>query len=201
MFRISQNAQNILGDWGSSRSSPAVDSDSESGEGLWARANEQFTMKEEGEEEGDRISRKWRQSGRATFIVQELPLAPSPVSRPRVALMGNLTLISDVWSTSTSTGMTPSSSDPGVLSRAGDDEIDELEKCYLAHHPDAKWWIPKKGSFHVSIVTCPLRLLSCPTGLCLCLLLSNVIPPFFFKDVSWARFDPQAVYYVGGFGG
>lgn len=106
MFRISQNARNILGDW---ESSSRVELDSVdsglSGGGLWGDAGElkQITMKEEeGEGNGARLAAiKWKQSGQATFIVQELPLSPSPVTRPRVALIGNLTLISDVWSRNT----------------------------------------------------------------------------------------------------
>jgi len=152
--RLSQNAKNILGEapfhlnhfseW--SREQMIINGDKEN--------------IEEVEVEGDRAL-KWKQSGQATFSVQEWPLSPSPVSRPRVALIGNLTLISDVWSSL--------SNSPDHHAVVGDDnELDEIEKCYLAYHPDSRRWLPGRGGFH---------------------------------DIAWARLDPQAVYYVGGFGG
>jgi len=54
----------------------------------------------------------------------------------------------------------------------GDSDVDrearQMSSCFLARHPDAKWWVPgRKGAPHVA---------------------------------WWARFDPDAVYYVGGFG-
>jgi hypothetical protein len=59
----------------------------------------------------------------ATIIVQ----APSfDVSKARVAIMGNVTLMS------LSSGKT-------------------VEECYVDRHPDAKGWIPREhGGFHVS---------------------------------------------------
>ncbi|KDQ21437.1 hypothetical protein BOTBODRAFT_150266 [Botryobasidium botryosum FD-172 SS1] len=78
----------------------------------------------------------------ATITVQAPP-SKSPAASPRVALIGNVTLLDN-------------------------DEDKELESCYLERHPDSKWWVPGgKGEFH---------------------------------GVTWARFDPHTVYYVGGFG-
>ncbi|KAF8315813.1 hypothetical protein DL93DRAFT_2096485 [Clavulina sp. PMI_390] len=147
MFRISQNAKNIL-----AKPNPSVHSTDD---------NIQTPLEwSEGDE--DNLLTTWKTSGQATFIVQELPLSPSPVTKPRVSLMGNLTLLSDDWMHVRGTH----SGDPSE-NQDGDDS-DELAECYLSYHPDSKWWIPGRGAFH---------------------------------DVAWARFDPEAVYYVGGFGG
>ena len=113
----------------------------------WENKNEK-----EREDEGRRSRWKWKQSGRATFMVQELPLSPSPVSRPRVALIGNLTLISNVWSASGDIDVTLQERN---WPAANDDELEELEKCYLAYHPDSKWWLPGKSTFHVSFALFP----------------------------------------------
>jgi len=81
----------------------------------------------------------------ATITVQAPP-SRSPAASPRVALIGNVTLLDK-----------------------DNDEGKRLESCYLQKHPDSKWWVPGgKGGFH---------------------------------GVTWARFDPHTIYYVGGFGG
>ena len=120
MFRISQNAQNILLE-------PQPDI---SAEGLDGRDSALYS----GEAE---YGTPWRRTGPATFVVQELPLKSSPVTSPRVSLIGNLTLISDTWLSASN----------GTQSAELID--DEVEACYLERHPDAKWWIPGKGAFHV----------------------------------------------------
>lgn len=138
MFRISQNARNILASPNSLFDAGVLGVPG-SGSG------EQVPMpKDDDASYGNSRKIEWNSSGRATFVVQELPLAPSPVSRPRVSLMGNVTLLSDDWFTS--------SSSTGPLGPEDRDEkygYDALESCYLAHHPDSKWWIPGKGAFHV----------------------------------------------------
>ncbi|OCF37309.1 hypothetical protein I316_01218 [Kwoniella heveanensis BCC8398] len=54
----------------------------------------------------------------------------SPMSRGRVALMGNMEFLKDL----------------------PQNEIDELSECYTTHHPDAKYWIPGRAdSPHTSI--------------------------------------------------
>ncbi|TEB37402.1 hypothetical protein FA13DRAFT_1726492 [Coprinellus micaceus] len=69
-------------------------------------------------------------------------------SRPRVSLLGNITVFTDIHSV------------PGR---------EAIQGCYLEKHRDAKWWLPDdEGAAHVSY---------------------------------WARFDPKAVYFIGGFGG
>lgn len=129
MFRISQNARNILAN------NPASTAND-----LTSSAQQQTHISDDVPSSSERKV-EWNISGRATFVVQELPMRPSPVSRPRVALMGNVTLIYDSWFTSP----------PSAQSVEGvrHSMYDELESCYTAHHPDAKWWIPGKGSFHV----------------------------------------------------
>ncbi|EPS97717.1 hypothetical protein FOMPIDRAFT_1166186 [Fomitopsis schrenkii] len=73
---------------------------------------------------------------------------PHPnASRPRVSLIGNVTIFSDV--------------------DAIPDE-EEMKACYTAKHPDARRWVPGPREPHVAY---------------------------------WARFDPQTIYFVGGFGG
>ncbi|WRT68049.1 uncharacterized protein IL334_005024 [Kwoniella shivajii] len=54
----------------------------------------------------------------------------SPMSRGRVALMGNVTTLRDI----------------------SKDESRELSKCYTSYHPDSKYWLPgNEDSPHVSI--------------------------------------------------
>ncbi|WVR06588.1 hypothetical protein IAU60_003620 [Kwoniella sp. DSM 27419] len=54
----------------------------------------------------------------------------SPMSRGRVALMGNMT----------------------VLSHPDKHQTQALESCYTRHHPDARYWLPgRAGSPHMSI--------------------------------------------------
>ncbi|KAL0956364.1 hypothetical protein HGRIS_002512 [Hohenbuehelia grisea] len=66
--------------------------------------------------------------------------------KPRIALVGNVTIFRD--------------------RRAADEAA--IKRCYLAKHPDARWWLPDDDdAAHLSY---------------------------------WARFDPQTVYFVGGFG-
>ncbi|KAI8993002.1 pyridoxamine 5'-phosphate oxidase-domain-containing protein [Trametes punicea] len=67
-------------------------------------------------------------------------------SRPRVSLIGNVTLFPDL-------SLTP--------------DLARIQACYLAQHPDAWRWLPGPREPHVAY---------------------------------WARFDPHAVYFVGGFG-
>lgn len=75
--------------------------------------------------------------------------SPVPAaSRPRVSLLGNITVFTDIGS---------------VPDRSA------IQECYLAKHRDARWWLPDdKDAAHIAY---------------------------------WARFDPQAIYFVGGFGG
>ncbi|KAG2015775.1 hypothetical protein CC2G_009010 [Coprinopsis cinerea AmutBmut pab1-1] len=75
--------------------------------------------------------------------------SPIPAaSKPRVSLMGNVTVF-------TTTNDIP--------------DLATIKQCYLAKHPDAKWWLPDDDdAAHLAY---------------------------------WARFDPHAVYFVGGFGG
>jgi len=73
--------------------------------------------------------------------------AQPDASRPRVSLIGNVTVFTDV--------------------DAIPDE-EEMKTCYVSKHPDARRWIPGPGEPHVAY---------------------------------WARFDPETIYYVGGFGG
>ncbi|TFY69159.1 hypothetical protein EVJ58_g579 [Rhodofomes roseus] len=68
-------------------------------------------------------------------------------SRPRVSLIGNVTVFTDV-------------------DAIPDEEA--MKACYVAKHPDARRWVPGPREPHVAF---------------------------------WARFDPQTIYYVGGFGG
>ncbi|TFK23656.1 hypothetical protein FA15DRAFT_670250 [Coprinopsis marcescibilis] len=69
-------------------------------------------------------------------------------SRPRVSLLGNVTVF-------TETSKVP--------------DLATIKECYLAKHPDARWWLPDdEDAAHLAY---------------------------------WARFDPHAVYFVGGFGG
>ena len=156
--RLSQNAKNILGEdneppshvnhfseWSSERFGAYHRGSHAASEQMIINGDKESIEKVE--VEGGMVL-KWKQSGQATFSVQEWPLSPSPVSRPRVALIGNLTLISDVWSSSNS---------PDHRTMVDDDnELDEIEKCYLAYHLDSRRWLPGKGGFHVS---CFLRLL------------------------------------------
>lgn len=145
MFRISQNARNIL----ASTSTTPKNS-------LSNAYDEQVPiMSEERETAAEKI--EWKMSGRATFVVQELPLSHSPVSRPRVSLVGNVTLLSDSWSTPSSSSSYPL---PSAQENTEEEEalLDELASCYVKYHPDAKWWVPGKGVFHVSttsISSCP----------------------------------------------
>jgi len=65
----------------------------------------------------------------ATMTVQApLSSSHSPVSQPRVALMGNVTVFANEDNASS--------------------VDDEIEACYLARHPDARWWLPGKSGFH-----------------------------------------------------
>ncbi|CAE6478930.1 unnamed protein product [Rhizoctonia solani] len=76
-----------------------------------------------------------------------------PAAAARVALMGNVTVFYGVT---------------GEGDTEADREARQMSDCFLARHPDAKWWVPgRPGAPHVA---------------------------------WWARFDPQAVFYVGGFG-
>ncbi|KAI0663493.1 pyridoxamine 5'-phosphate oxidase-domain-containing protein [Cubamyces menziesii] len=50
-------------------------------------------------------------------------------SRPRVSLMGNVTVFPD-------------------LSRTPD--LASIQACYIAHHPDARWWLPGPREPHVA---------------------------------------------------
>ncbi|WVF68776.1 hypothetical protein IAT40_003548 [Kwoniella sp. CBS 6097] len=54
----------------------------------------------------------------------------SPMSRGRVALIGNMEVLRDL----------------------PEKDVDELSKCYTTYHPDAKYWLPgRKDSPHMSI--------------------------------------------------
>ncbi|KAF8606186.1 hypothetical protein BDV93DRAFT_521035 [Ceratobasidium sp. AG-I] len=86
-------------------------------------------------------------------LLRSRQMARGPAASARVALMGRVKVMYGV------TG-------------EGDSDVDrearQMSSCFLARHPDAKWWVPgRKGAPHVA---------------------------------WWARFDPEAVYYVGGFG-
>ncbi|KAG9089152.1 hypothetical protein FRC07_012397, partial [Ceratobasidium sp. 392] len=88
--------------------------------------------------------RNWRRS---------LKFERGPAASARVALMGRVNV---------KYGVT------GEGESEDDKEARQMSSCFLARHPDAKWWVPgRKGAPHVA---------------------------------WWARFDPEAVYYVGGFG-
>ncbi|EKM54482.1 uncharacterized protein PHACADRAFT_258359 [Phanerochaete carnosa HHB-10118-sp] len=67
-------------------------------------------------------------------------------SRARVALIGNVTIFTDLHSAP---------------------ERERIEACYVAQHPDARHWLPGPHEPHIAY---------------------------------WARFDPQSIYFVGGFG-
>ncbi|KAF9505767.1 hypothetical protein BS47DRAFT_1306170, partial [Hydnum rufescens UP504] len=83
----------------------------------------------------------------AASITVQAPLSHSPVTKPRVALVGSVTVLGNDTAHA---------------------DIQDIEECYLDRHPDSKFWLPGKSGF---------------------------------SDASWARFDPSAIYYVGGFGG
>ncbi|KAF4598236.1 hypothetical protein EYR38_006632 [Pleurotus pulmonarius] len=76
-------------------------------------------------------------------VSSALPAARSP----RVSLIGNVTVY-------TNTTLVPNRN--------------AIQSCYLARHPDARWWLPEDDdAAHIAY---------------------------------WARFDPESVYFVGGFG-
>ncbi|QRV82554.1 pyridoxamine 5'-phosphate oxidase family protein [Ceratobasidium sp. AG-Ba] len=79
-------------------------------------------------------------------------LRRGPAASARVALMGRVSVLYGV------TG-------------EGETEVDQaarqMSSCFLARHPDAKGWVPRRKGTPMA---------------------------------WWARFDPEAVYYVGGFG-
>ncbi|KAF8316478.1 pyridoxamine 5'-phosphate oxidase-domain-containing protein [Cantharellus anzutake] len=58
----------------------------------------------------------------ATFTIRA-PLSLSPVSKPRVALIGSVSAVGP------------------------DNDLDSLEECYVDRHPDATSWIPGKSPF------------------------------------------------------
>lgn len=62
----------------------------------------------------------------ASFMIQA-PLSRSPVTKPRLSLIGNVT----------------------VIEQSSFDAVLELEECYLDRHPDSKFWLPGKAGFHV----------------------------------------------------
>ncbi|CAD6579498.1 MAG: hypothetical protein TREMPRED_002508 [Tremellales sp. Tagirdzhanova-0007] len=88
-------------------------------------------------------------SHHATYTIQ-MPMerSSSPMSRRRVAFIGNITIL-------------PFTDIPKP-------ELAHLEECYTSYHPDASMWLPYQQRH-----------------------------PF---DSMWARFEPQDIYYVGGFG-
>jgi hypothetical protein len=63
--------------------------------------------------------------------------SPARASRARISLIGNVTILPDDIDVETT---------------------DELKSCYLAKHPDAKWWLPgdEDGAHIVSICLLPL---------------------------------------------
>ncbi|KAF8745684.1 hypothetical protein RHS02_01281, partial [Rhizoctonia solani] len=96
----------------------------------------------------------WRGWGKSMFAGWQAKAAErGPAATARVALMGNVTVFYGVT---------------GEGDTEADLEARQMSECFLAKHPDAKWWVPgRPGAPHVA---------------------------------WWARFDPQAVFYVGGFG-
>ncbi|CEL54121.1 hypothetical protein RSOLAG1IB_06832 [Rhizoctonia solani AG-1 IB] len=96
----------------------------------------------------------WRGWGKSMFAGWQAKAAErGPAATARVALMGNVTVFYGVT---------------GEGDTEADVEARQMSECFLAKHPDAKWWVPgRPGAPHVA---------------------------------WWARFDPQAVFYVGGFG-
>ncbi|KAJ1305745.1 hypothetical protein OPQ81_010477 [Rhizoctonia solani] len=104
----------------------------------------------------NRITAGWRGWGKSMFGGWQAKSAIAergPAATARVALMGNVTVLYGVT---------------GEGDTEADREAHQMSDCFLARHPDAKWWVPgHPGAPHVA---------------------------------WWARFDPQAVYYVGGFG-
>ncbi|PVF97738.1 hypothetical protein CPB86DRAFT_413028 [Serendipita vermifera] len=63
----------------------------------------------------------------ATFTVAT---HPARAASARVSLMGNVTVLYDT--------------------DIEGEEIGKLEKCFLARHPDARWWIPGKKPAHTA---------------------------------------------------
>ncbi|KAF8750807.1 hypothetical protein RHS01_09179 [Rhizoctonia solani] len=104
----------------------------------------------------------WRGWGKSMFAGWQAKAAErGPAATARVALMGMSPF--SMW-------RHVNGSDFGGLPvlPSSDLEARQMSECFLAKHPDAKWWVPgRPGAPHVA---------------------------------WWARFDPQAVFYVGGFG-
>lgn len=84
-------------------------------------------------------------------------------SRPRVSLTGNVTLFPELKHTP---------------------ERDAIQECYLAQHPDARWWLPGPREPHTVSRRATLPLLSLPRRAADRM---SVVR----WQVYWARFDPH----------
>lgn len=86
-------------------------------------------------------------------------------SRARVALIGNVTVFREL-------ALTP--------------ERERIEACYIAQHPDARWWLPGPREPHIVSSFCCARGLGPSSADC-------VLPSSLFSRLQayWARFDPQ----------
>ncbi|CUA74843.1 hypothetical protein RSOLAG22IIIB_05740 [Rhizoctonia solani] len=165
-FPISQNARNVASAPGNTASFTIRVAESPNGfepdvggsmgmmdPGLMAGDDSQVLLNARSGKKNP-VTAGWRGWGKSIFGgSQAKATGRGPAAAARVALMGNVTVFYGVT---------------GEGDTEADREAREMSDCFLARHPDAKWWVPgRPGAPHVA---------------------------------WWARFDPQAVFYVGGFG-
>lgn len=158
-FPISQNARNVAGAPGKTASFTVRVGDSAGYDGNFqpdvGSTDSRLAHMDQVTLDKANLNTGWRAWSNSIFGSRSKSAfnGRGPAAAARVALMGRVKVLYGVT---------------GEGDTEADREARQMSACFLARHPDAKWWVPgRPGAPHVA---------------------------------WWARFDPQSVYYVGGFG-